>query len=215
MTKSKALPVVAALAVLTPTPAHAGAIEKGTFALGAERITGMFHSSEKIGGGNSSGTTALALLGNTADSLVAQAWQFPRIGLDGFIIDGLSLGGSLTVIHRDFENSSATDVLVAPRVGFGFMFSRVVGIWPRGGISYWHQSASPDRGNGGTEAHTFAFDLDVPLLIAPVKNFAITVGPVLDISFAGKGDVNGAGVGTSTDLSFVQFGLSAGIVGLL
>jgi hypothetical protein len=215
MMKSKALPVLAALALFTPGVAHAGAIEKGTFAIGAERITGMFHSDEKIEGGNNQGTTAIALLGNTADSPFAAAWQFPRIGLDGFIIDGLSLGGSFTVIHREPENSSTTDILVAPRVGFGFMFSRVVGIWPRGGISYWHESVSPDQGNADGDAHAFAFDVDVPLLIAPVRNFAITIGPVLDVSFDGRASGNILGANVSRDISFVQFGLSAGIVGLL
>ena len=137
--------------------------------------------------------------------------KFPRIGLDGFVIDGLSLGGSFTVIHTEPEGGSTTDVLVAPRIGFGFMFGRVVGIWPRGGISYWHQSGPGDN----LSAHSFAFDLDVPLLIAPTRSFAFEVGPILDVSFGGSRDVDAANTTNSVDTSFTQFGISAGIVGLL
>ena len=82
------------------------------------------------------------------------------------------------------------------------MFGRVVGIWPRGGLSYWLES-----GTGNNEAHSFAFDVDVPLVFACTHSFAITLGPLLDVGFAGK--LNDA------DTSFVQFGLSAGIVGFL
>lgn len=204
-----------ALALLSPRPAGAAAIDKGTFALGAERLTGMFHSEEKVGGGVSSGATSIVLLGNTAnDGSVAYPFQFPRVGLDGFITDGLSLGGSLTFMHRS-AGGSATDLLVAPRIGFAYMFSRAFGIWPRFSIGYWHQWFSPTQGPGDQTAHTFAFTIDVPLIIAPVKDFAVTVGPLFDVSFAGKRSVAGPTGDVDTDTSFTNFGLSAGIVGFL
>jgi hypothetical protein len=215
MTKVAAVSAFAALVLLAPARAVADAVDKGTFALGAERLTGMFHSSEKIGNGASQGTTSLALLGNTGYGSVAEAWQFPRIGLDAFIIDGLSLGGSLVVMHRAPENESVTDLLVAPRIGFAYMFSRVVGIWPRFSLAYWHQWQDADQGPGEVRRHSFAFDIDVPLIIAPVKNFAITVGPLLDVSFGGQQTTDPGTGEVSLDTSFTQFGLSAGVVGFL
>jgi hypothetical protein len=215
MTKVAAVFSFAALVLLAPARAVADAVDKGTFALGAERLTGMFHSEEKTGNGASQGTTSIALLGNTGYSPVAQAWQFPRVGLDGFIIDGLSLGGSFVVMHRSPETTSTTDLLVAPRIGFAYMFSRVVGIWPRFSLAYWHQWENPDQGPGEIRHHAFAFGIDVPLIIAPVKNFAITVGPLLDVSFGGQRTEDNGTADVSVDTSFTQFGLSAGIVGFL
>ncbi|HEX4334847.1 MAG TPA: hypothetical protein VH062_02970 [Polyangiaceae bacterium] len=211
----KPWPALAVGVLLVSSRAEADAIDKGTFALGAERITGVFHADEKVANADSSGTTAIALFGNSVDSPLAGAWQFPRLGFDYFVTKGLSLGGSFVVLSRSPEGTNQTDILVAPRVGFGYMFGRVVGIWPRGGISYWHASRSADNSDASIDAHSFAFDVDVPLLIAPVRSFAITIGPVLDVGFAGRADANFLGAGTAVDTSFVQFGLSAGIVGLL
>lgn len=211
-TKLWSAAAAAVSALLATNVAHADAIRSGTFALGAERITGVFHSDEKAAGNNSVGNTGFALFGNAEDSALAGAWQLPRIGFDFFVTNGLSLGGSFIVLSRDTDlgridgHGNITDIIVAPRVGFGYMFGRVVGIWPRGGLSYWHQSAT-----GNNEAHSFAFDIDVPFLFAPAHNFAITLGPLLDVGFAGDRSVGNV----SVDTSFVQFGLSAGIVALL
>jgi hypothetical protein len=194
--------VLCALLATTTNHAHAEAIRSGTFALGAERITGVFHADEKDPG-NSQGHTAFALFGNSADSPLAGAWQLPRVGFDVFVVNGLSLGGSFVVLTRSTEGGGdATDIIFAPRVGYAYMFGRVVGIWPRGGLSYWHES-----GSGNFEAHSFAFDVDVPLIFACTHSFAITLGPLLDVGFSGKRQ--------DADTSFVQFGLSAGIVGFL
>jgi hypothetical protein len=212
MTRSIAFAALLSLTVLAPKRAHAEAIQSGTFALGGERLTGMFHSDDKTGNEPSRGTTTLALLGNGGDILSPSgAFSLPRVGLDGFIIDGLSLGGNLIVWHQSTEGRSATAFVIEPRIGFAFMFGRVVGIWPRGGLAYWNASASPDNGQGSS-AHTFAFNLDVPLIIRPVHDFAITVGPVLDVGFAGKG---GPDNGPNQDLSFTEFGLSMGMVAFL
>lgn len=192
--------VLCALLATTTNYAHAEAIRAGTFALGAERITGVFHADEKVDPGPNDGHTAFALFGNAADSPLAGAWQIPRIGFDVFVVNGLSLGGSFVVLNT--SRPDVTDIIVAPRVGYAYMFGRVVGIWPRGGLSYAHSS-----GPGDAEGHSFAFDIDVPLIFRCTHSFAITLGPLLDVGFAGKlNDV---------DTSFVQFGLSAGIVGFL
>jgi hypothetical protein len=190
--------VLCALLATTTNYAHAEAIRSGTFALGAERITGVFHADEKYPGDTNH--TVFALFGNTSAGSASSAWQFPRVGFDVFVVNGLSLGGSFIVFNR--SNSDTTDIIFAPRVGYAYMFGRVVGIWPRGGLSYWHES-----GAGNFEAHSFAFDIDVPLIFRCTHSFAITLGPLLDVGFAGKAN--------DVDTSFWQLGLSAGIVGFL
>ncbi|HVW25482.1 MAG TPA: hypothetical protein VHC69_08930 [Polyangiaceae bacterium] len=198
--KTKLWPAAGLSLLLAANGAHAEAIRAGTFALGAERITGIFHADETVDPAPSQGYTDFALFGNNTERTIAGAWQLPRIGFDVFVTNGLSLGGSFVVLNQ--SKPDATDIIFAPRVGYAYMFGRVVGIWPRGGLSYWHASGADDY-----EAHSFAFDVDVPLLFACTHSFAITLGPLLDVGFAGKQN--------NADTSFVQFGLSAGIVGFL
>jgi len=218
---------------------------QGTFAIGAERLMGITHADAKDtdpGGSVTASATAFTLLGNGGAGVASVGrgntpaldarglYTIPRVGLDYFIIPGLSLGGSLTLIHVSTSftderglttnNGSTTGWLFAPRVGYAYMFGDVVGIWPRGGLSYAHDSEDPNDptlvGSGG---HVFAFDLDVPLLIAPVKNFAITVGPTFDITFGGSHGPDpyprGDPIRPDHDIALTMFGLSAGVVGLL
>jgi hypothetical protein len=225
--------------------AASGPMPQGTFAIGAERITGVFHGTFKndpFPGQNPPGDeadiTGIELFGSGAfvggggngrfggtltggDS--RNMFVIPRIGFDYFIIDGLSLGGSLTVLSFGYSDPNArppdgrgsvTDFLFAPRVGYAYMFGDVVGIWPRGGLAYTHGSNDPDAG-GGDSSHYFAFDIDVPLIIAPVKNFAFTVGPVFDITLGGSQTGRLPPPEYTRDASLVLFGLSAGVVGLL
>lgn len=238
--------LLAALAVTTSAlPALAGGpMPQGTFTIGAERLMGIAHADVKdtppaplqqtdfgatsitfLGNG---GFNAGVGVGNGRDTFgdPRAIYVNPRVGLDYFIIDGLSLGGSFTLLHTSVSPSqpagpgfSETDWLFAPRVGYAYMFSDVVGIWPRGGISYSHDSQDyDDPTQNGSSGHVFALDLDVPFLIAPVKDFAITVGPVFDVTLGGsqglnyrRGDVPPPDIGVSMTL----FGLYAGVVGIL
>src|SRR6185503_15220765 len=110
---------------------------------------------------NSNGITTVAFLGNETlapvGGVASGVYQAPRIGFDYFIINGLSLGGSFTIVSISTDAGSGTDILFAPRVGYAYMFSDMFGIWPRGGFSYWHQSVDPD-GPGDQSAHAFAFN---------------------------------------------------------
>lgn len=240
MKKSLALSMAAALTVTSlPALAASGPMPKGTFTVGAERLTGIVHASlkndpfplDRPERASDDGVTSVLFLGNGAyttnsggiaggDSRVMFA--IPRIGFDYFIIDGLSLGGSFTVLtFSDNDNMpgnqdySVTNFLFAPRVGYAYMFGDVVGIWPRGGLSYTHGSWDPDFGRASESSHYFAVEIDVPLVIAPVKNFGITVGPLFDATLGGSQTDHGGNVGNQTrDASLVLFGLSAGIMGI-
>jgi hypothetical protein len=240
MKKILAFSTAAALTTLSlQAGAASGPMPQGTFTVGAERLMGITHSSLKNDPypgqppdeSGEWGVTTVTLLGNGVmydpganngsgvDS--RQMFLMPRIGLDYFIIDGLSLGGSLTFLSASVHDArnpnndgSATMFLFQPRVGYAYMFGDVVGIWPRGGFAYTHGSVDPDLAPSWSN-HYFALDIDVPLIIAPVKNFAFTVGPVFDITFGGSQSDPLPPPERSRDASLTMFGLTAGVLGIL
>lgn len=220
------IPVVAALAVWS-SPAAADPIRSGTIALGAERLSGFFHSKDTLGP-NAAGLGATDVTRDKISLLFEGTngpYDLPRIGIDGFIIDGLSLGGTLAVAHtatsspgplRPSTDFSETDFLFAPRVGYAVMFSEHVGIWPRGGFSYFLASTSLD-GGGSASLHYFSLNIDAPFLFKLAPNFAITAGPTIDVSLEGsrKDTANGTGLSQTRDASSTAFGIAAGLVALL
>jgi hypothetical protein len=232
--KSLTLVSVAAAFAVWSSPAAADPIPHGTIALGAERLSGFYHSKDSI---DTLDTTRnkISLLGEDSNG----PYDMPRIGIDGFIIDGLSLGGTLAIGHvsqtdkrtvapvQQSNDSSATAVLFAPRVGYGFMFSERIGIWPRGGFSYFTVSGDGsgtvnvggvgvNAGGTSVSRHYFSLNIDVPFIFKLAPNFAITVGPTIDVALDGSQKIDLPGGGTQTaDASYAAFGLSAGLLALL
>jgi hypothetical protein len=232
---------VALIAAPLPAGAESGPMERGTFTVGAERLTGVYHASlendpfpnqpPQPQNYDDDSVTAIVFLGNGGYADRARdpvrgdsrnMYAVPRVGFDYFIINGLSLGGSISILthsnndrHPRNEDYSVTNFLFAPRVGYAYMFGSVVGIWPRGGLSYVSGSFSPDGWEASRSSHYFAFEIDVPLIIAPVKNFGITVGPLFDVTFGGSQTDRRRNVGEQTrDSSLVLFGLSSGVMGI-
>ena len=171
---------VLATAIFTARGASAQAVgaafgKRGQVAISAERLLGVYvHNAEAEPSGTvtfdgpGGGTTAVNVARNTeTDSTtfvllgtpnsVGPA-AIPRLAVDFFVIDGLSIGGSLLYWHDSSESTTTgTDTLpgqapepadrensetstntfgFSPRVGYAYMFSPTFGIWPRGGISY-------------------------------------------------------------------------------
>jgi hypothetical protein len=148
---------------------------RGSVAISAERLLGVYVLNAEVeqngtatfggpGGGAvvninrkiESDTTTFVLLGN--DDAAGPA-SLPRLAVDFFVIDGLSIGGSLLYWHDSQENDTTgtnqgpggggpnpidrvhvetdrTTWGIAPRVGYAYMFTPTLGIWPRGGFSY-------------------------------------------------------------------------------
>jgi hypothetical protein len=217
--------------------AGADPIKAGTFALSGERLTGFYHSSYHFRDPNGEVDTSVdhfAFLGEQSHGTndVRVPYEMPRIGFDGFVIDGLSIGGSLVISHTSTAQTvaagggslggptlSATDFLIAPRVGYALMFSDHIGFWPRGGLSYYHESADLDRNNrfGVTttsNAHAIAFDAEVPFLFLIVPNFGITAGPTFDVSLDASQTRQVPNGSITTGTSYLTFGIAAGLLGL-
>ncbi|HVU01168.1 MAG TPA: hypothetical protein VHE30_05425 [Polyangiaceae bacterium] len=197
--------------------------EKGTFAISMERLSGFNHvkSSTTVntpGGDVTTSTSAdrFMLMGMEASSPA----DLPRVGLDYFIIDKLSLGGTLFIGYSSATtnlgglgnaNASATDILFAPRVGYAVMFNDTIGVWPRGGFSYFHRSIDPDNGPSDS-AYYLALNLEAPFIFGLANGFAITAGPAVDVSLTGSATTHNANVSVDRDISYFSFGLFAGFL---
>src|SRR5690606_22113506 len=57
----------------------------------------------------------------------------PRVALDIFIIESLSLGGTLG-LH---SNTGTSGLLFSPRIGYAIAFNQQWGFWPKGGFTYY------------------------------------------------------------------------------
>lgn len=217
--------------------------QKGQFAISGDRLFGIYYTHESLpnnaaGGEQSVSSTQISLLGQAPTLPLANAgglgvvgtggvnpYSVPRVSFDYLVIDGLSIGGSLIYAHTSntFKSGNvSTDYSgnmfgISPRVGYAYMFSESAGIWPRGGFTYYYQSA--DLGNGNKDSMDgFAFNLDAPFVISPIEQFAILVGPALDIGITGsaKATRNIPPLGTTTtesDLTLLGLGVYAGIMG--
>jgi hypothetical protein len=119
------------------------------------------------------------LLGLGAGPPSPSPYQIPRFAFDGFVIDHLSVGGSLAVWTFDpHRGRSFSGVLLAPRVGYAFAFNDTFGFWPRGGFSFWSFDHDDE----------FALTLEAIFYASPVEHFAFTFGPTIDIGIAGDSD---------------------------
>lgn len=181
----------------------------GQIAVGAERLFGVVHTSltaEDDGGEATFSHTNISLLvsrsnstgGGAVGGIFPLGYSFPRIAGDYFVIDGLSVGGSLglythsgnvevEVMGQSQENDtgSITGFLFEPRVGYAFMFHEMIGIWPRGGITFLSESAE-SADNDERSSSAWAITLECPLVINPVPHVVFGIGPTLDLGVTGS-----------------------------
>jgi hypothetical protein len=211
---------------------------------GVERTMGLFFVHDKLErtAGNvtatrTTDTNTIALFGNTGPVPAT----IPRLALDYFVIDGFSLGASFvywrtggTITNeatgtpsRETDPGTAWTLVVHPRLGYSFIFDETFALWARGGITYSSANlttefpADPASGTPAREAavKSSAFDisLDVPLVISPIENFAILIGPFVDIGLSGSAEepvinpVTGALEQQESDHTLTDFGLSVGV----
>ncbi|HMR78811.1 MAG TPA: hypothetical protein PKD61_27070, partial [Polyangiaceae bacterium] len=98
-------------------------------------------------------TTNVHLFGGGAAGL-------PRLALDYFVTEGISVGGSFVFMSQTGETEQSaggtstsadaptvTTLFVHPRVGYAMPFDETFSIWPRLGLAYLSQKTSPDQGD--------------------------------------------------------------------
>jgi hypothetical protein len=215
------------MCVLVSANAWAQPREQGELAVSAERLMGFSRSSETSEGdyGKSTSTSTNISLLSAPLSGFFSAYSVPRIGFDYFVAEGVSIGGSFSYAHVGFtsedeptdgpssESDSSFDmVMLVPRVGYAYMFSDHVGIWPRAGVTYmraWTEFNDDDSSTGST----LALSVEAPFLFAPTDNIAITFGPTLDygLTDSSESTVDGLTTEDDDDEPPTEFGVQAGL----
>jgi hypothetical protein len=196
------------LIVGVSAPASAELPDKGNFALSADRLFGYTHYKIKVKWeGPVSGSTTTK--GNMTSILWANPTTpvpsaIPRGSFDYFVIDGLSLGGSLgysTISAKvDSSDSESYDTFMfAPRVGYAFNFASKWSFWVRGGPTY----TSTD------DFSVYQLEADGMFVFAITEGFGFNFGPTLGLPLGGSGDA------PIDSVSVTTFGITAGLLGWL
>jgi hypothetical protein len=203
--------------------AHAQIGERKTFVFGADRVLGYTSSKITTDPEGPAGETSVRR-GNLAlfsQQDVVSPFTNPRFAFDYFLTDGLSLGGTIGYWSQSGEVETGTErdlpdphlFTIAPRVGYAVMFGRVLGIWPRAGLTFFTGESSLGASglNAEAEVSGLGMNLDLPFVIVPAPHFAILVGPGLDLTLTGQAEQ-----GTlEHDLTIFDLGLHVGFVGYL
>lgn len=219
--------MVAAALCATPSSAQAQSLGKqGDLSVAAERLSGLstgsigvdpegpldefdidytsfrFLTSDTVG----SGALAAAL----------PVFSTPRIGIDYFLAESVSVGGSLgfATTSWDADNGndlSTTTFLLALRAGYWIPLSTTFAFWPRGGLTLISSSESDDDDDDEVSTTLPALSLEAPLMISLGPAF-LEVAATLDVSVGGSGETRQAGdVVAEFDVSVFELGLQAGL----
>ncbi|HET9934710.1 MAG TPA: hypothetical protein VFQ35_28590 [Polyangiaceae bacterium] len=175
----------------------------GQLVLSAERLVGVSRTAieTKVGGVKHKDSVNRANLLLNQDGNV-YGYSHPRVAFDYFVIDGLSLGGAVgfSVNSGDAANR---ELILAPRVGYAYMFSDTVGVWPRLGGTYQYQK-TPEGVTG-----LLAISFEANLVIVPTEHVAFTIAPTIDASLVGK--FNPVGPEKKSDYKQEEIGLQTGL----
>ncbi len=198
-----------------------------TFAVSVDRAFGVVAMSGKQEfptGTEKQSYTTINFLSHTSGAVASTMYYgVPRLAGDYFIIDGLSVGAALGVMsysasaksgntaERDLPSGSA--FLFAPRAGYCFMFTEMLGLWPRGGFTYVGGGTDSPDDTSSNGLHLWAFTAEVPFVISPVPHWGFHIGPTMDLGFAGGVSQKRNNTTVSYDASATEFGLHAGMFG--
>lgn len=126
--------------------------------------------------------------------------NMPRLGVDYFLTENLSLGGSFGLASVAVEDEDSLGVLFAARVGYALRLTHGIAFWPRGGLSF-------ATVNGDLyDVSVFALTLEPNFSFAPTSGWSFLVGPLLDLGFTGSW-------GDDLDYTEFLFGIVFGIEG--
>ena len=188
---------------------------QGTAAFSGDRLFGFYTGSEEVEFPGGDAETDYTTFGF--------AWQgpyhpspftVPRLGFDYFVIDSLSIGGSIAYASYEVDppgppgEQDGSAFIFAPRVGYVWMFGDVVGFWLRGGFTYHSYNA---EGIFAGDENGFAFTADPMLVITPTAHFGFVVGPVIDFTISGERDYGPPG--GDLDVNYANFGIAMGPMG--
>jgi hypothetical protein len=206
--------MIGAAAVLCAGPALAQQTfgPQGTAAFSGDRLFGMYWGSVELETGAGDAETDYSSFGF--------AWQgpahvgpytVPRLAFDYFVIDSLSIGGSIAYATYEIDppgpgEGEGSAFIFAPRVGYVWMFSDVIGFWLRGGFTY---HSFDDEGIFPSDENGFAFTADPMFVITPTDHFGFVLGPVIDFTISGERETPAGDI----DVNYANFGIAMGPMG--
>jgi hypothetical protein len=169
-------------------------------------------------------STTIALFGQSGGGGLGGTTNFPRLSLDYFPIEGLSLGGSLLYIHTTSETEtdagsadgpSSTTFGIAPRVGYAMAFDETFAFWPRAGITYFSNKSETTGATAATDSETTVsgvlLNVEALLEISPFENFALGIGPYIDVPLSGTIEQCTGGNCNETDGKLMGYGLMTSV----
>lgn len=207
--------------------------EESQITFGVDRVMGVAFDRATLspdkGGDQTYKATNVALFGNPGGGgLNAPGMMIPRLALDFFVVESVSVGGSLMY----FTSSSETETdagsadgptnstfVISPRVGYAMAFDETFSLWPRAGITYISSKSETTTtgATGGTSTDSFsgmALTVEAMVGISPIEHFAILAGPYVDYGLSGTvKNEPPSGPSTETDAKVTSYGLTVGILG--
>jgi len=210
--------------------------EQGSMALSADRLFGITSFSAKgeldlpgADEGEVSGTT-VSLLWGDAPRVGVEGVEvpipgaIPRLSFDFFVIDSLSLGGSLGHYSfsgeydpggdgdtRDLDSVSA--FALNPRVGYVFPLGDTAYFWLRGGLTYMKVNLEEEEGDSEANVSVMQLNAEGAFVIGIADHFGFHVGPALDFPLSGKAELEDGDEDLDVDISVLSFGAYGGLVG--
>lgn len=176
----------------------------GHLAFGAERLFGFYLDKQNYDAGpldRDLDTTSVGL-GWTLTNPTALL-SLPRVGVDYFIDEHLTVGGSFGIASISGDGPEAIGLLFAGRVGYALRITHAISFWPRGGLTF----AMAD-GDGDDDLSVFGLTIEGMFTLAPSDGWAVLAGPLLDLGFLG-------GAGDDVDHTEILFGIMFGLTGWL
>ena len=174
----------------------------GHLAFGAERLFGFYLDKQNYDAGpldRDVDTTSVGIGLTLTESSALLA--LPRVGVDYFIDEHLTVGGSFGLSSLSVENQDLLGILLAARVGYALRLTHAISFWPRGGLTFASLG-------GDADLNVFALTIEGMFTLAPSDGWAVLAGPLLDLGFLG-------GAGDDVDHSEILFGIMFGLTGWL
>jgi hypothetical protein len=170
--------------------------DTGQLTLSAERLFG-YSWRHRTQGNLHDSQSSFSLLAD-APGVGGSGYSWPRLGFDGFIGKGISLGGAASFFRLSGDGPSLTGYELAPRVGYAAVIGPWLTAWPRLGFTYLHSS---------TESFE-ALTIEVPLVVAVNPRLGVLIAPAADI---GVGGSSPAPTGGTASTKTTDIGLSFGL----
>lgn len=174
----------------------------GHLAFSAERLFGFYLDKQntEFGALETDEDTTVVGIGWSMNNDSA-LFTIPRLGIDYFIDEHLSIGGCFGLASVSIESQDVLGILLAGRVGYAFRLTHAVSFWPRGGLTF-------ASAGGDADINVFGITLEGMFTLAPSDGWAFLAGPLLDLGFTGS-------AGDDGDHTEILFGIMFGLAGWL